>query len=433
LGVILVRGLWHLQGSLLNVAHELPKENTMRHSVLVLVALVCSLSQNAFAQESKTEPTPTKKKAWYNKLSIGGYFQVRYSRLGHELSDSIGSNDNFLMPQDKSFGKKGGFLIRRARVKLTGDVHPLLYMYIQMDLAGASVGDTQHIAAIKDFYGDVYTDRSHEYRFRIGQSKVPYGWENMQSSSNRLSLDRAEALNSGSPGERDLGVFFYYAPQSVRKLFKHLLDQGLKGSGDYGMLALGAYNGQGANIKEGNDNRHVIARVTYPFRIGDQIMEVAGGGYTGRYHTKLSEGIVASRPDFRDSRAHASLMLYPQPFGFQTEFTVGIGPELVKDSSNPEAKPTVVERPLHGGYFQVMYKHGPTICFSRAQFYRGARKSDVNAPRADVSEVETGVEWLVHKSLEITASYVVGRRQSLIDSTKMEDGRAIRLQAQLNY
>jgi hypothetical protein len=35
-----------------------------------------------------------------------------------------------------------------------------------------------------------------EYRVRIGQSKVPYGFENLQSSQNRLSLDRNDALNS---------------------------------------------------------------------------------------------------------------------------------------------------------------------------------------------------------------------------------------------
>jgi hypothetical protein len=47
-------------------------------------------------------------------------------------------------------------------------------------------------------------DAKKEYRVRIGQSKVPYGFENLQSSQNRLTLDRNDALNSAVANERDL-------------------------------------------------------------------------------------------------------------------------------------------------------------------------------------------------------------------------------------
>jgi hypothetical protein len=47
-------------------------------------------------------------------------------------------------------------------------------------------------------------DAKKEYRVRIGQSKVPYGFENLQSSQNRLTLDRNDALNSAVVNERDL-------------------------------------------------------------------------------------------------------------------------------------------------------------------------------------------------------------------------------------
>jgi hypothetical protein len=53
----------------------------------------------------------------------------------------------------------------------------------------------------------------------------------MQSSQNRLPLDRNDALNSAVSNERDLGVFFYWAPQKTRKLFSSLVSDGLKGSG----------------------------------------------------------------------------------------------------------------------------------------------------------------------------------------------------------
>ena len=46
------------------------------------------------------------------------------------------------------------------------------------------------------------------------------------------------------PNERNLGVFLYYAPTVVRERFRRLVESGLKGSGDYGMLGIGVYNGQ---------------------------------------------------------------------------------------------------------------------------------------------------------------------------------------------
>jgi hypothetical protein len=47
-----------------------------------------------------------------------------------------------------------------------------------------------------------------EYRVRVGQSKVPLVLKT-QSSQNRLTLDRNDALNSAVANERDLGAFFY--------------------------------------------------------------------------------------------------------------------------------------------------------------------------------------------------------------------------------
>ena len=44
------------------------------------------------------------------------------------------------------------------------------------------------------------------------------------------------------------------------------------------MFALGAYNGQGANARESNDNYHIVARATYPWKTeSGQIFEA---GYT---------------------------------------------------------------------------------------------------------------------------------------------------------
>lgn len=119
-----------------------------------------------------------------------------------------------------------------------------------------------HFGQLRDAYFDISVDKNKEFRFRIGQSKVPFGFENMQSSQNRLPMDRNDALNSAVSNERDLGVFFMYAPKKVRELYSALVNDGFKGSGDYGIFSFGGYNGQTANKAENNENMHWCSRVT---------------------------------------------------------------------------------------------------------------------------------------------------------------------------
>ncbi len=175
------------------------------------------------------------------------------------------------------------YLIRRARLIFQGDVGKRLSFYIQPDFA-SSAGTTGNVAQLRDAYGDLYLTTDRVHRLRVGQSKVPYGWENMQSSSNRLALDRVDALNSAVRDERDLGVFYYFTPKLVQDRFNDINTKGLKHSGNYGLFGLGLYNGQGANRGDRNDNQHVVARVTYPWKLANgQYFEAGVQGYKGKY------------------------------------------------------------------------------------------------------------------------------------------------------
>ena len=190
----------------------------------------------AFEELQGVGDVPFKAK-WYEKISIRGYAQLRYNRLGQP-------NGNLINDQgDKSIGDKQGFFLRRARLIVSGEVHDRVFVYIQPDFA-STVEGTNHVAQLRDWYADLFLTQNKEWRIRAGQSKVPYGFENMQSSQNRLALDRNDALNSAVKDERDIGLFLYYAPTEIRALFRRLVDSGLKGSGDYGMLGFGVYNGQ---------------------------------------------------------------------------------------------------------------------------------------------------------------------------------------------
>ncbi len=373
-------------------------------------------AETATATGSAAQPTPAKR-PWYEALSIRGYTQVRYNNIAV-------TNENLVNNQgDKSIGGKSGFFIRRARVILSGDVHEQLGVYLQPDFA-SSIGDQLNVTILRDWYADVFLTADKTLRVRVGQSKIPYGFENMQSSSNRLSLDRADPLNSAVKDERDIGAFLYFAPTEARTRFRYLVDSGLKGSGDYGALALGVYNGQTNNALEKNRTPHVVARATWPFRFGDQYVECSAGGYYGEFSVKRDkEG--KGQYAVTDARAHATLVVYPQPLGFQAEYTVGVGPELRNG--------IVGSHPLFGGYAQVMYKAGSVIPFVKAQHYDGARKHETNAPPYNVKELELGIEWQVHTALELVGQYTISERSSPIKPYATESGQFGRLQLQFSY
>jgi hypothetical protein len=272
----------------------------------------------------------------------------------------------------------------------------------------------------------VSLDKDKEFRFRLGQSKIPYGFENMQSSSNRLALDRSDPINSAAANERDLGVFFYWAPKEIRRRFKDLVDSGLKGSGDYGVFGLGAYNGQTANKRDLNDDKHLIARLTWPFLFGKQYVEVGVQGYRGRFVVATNKDVTVANTSFLDWRAGASLVVYPQPLGFQLEYNVGEGPE------RDFAAKTIRQRKLNGGYAMVMFKLGDFIPYVRGLVYDGGKKHETNAPGYRNKELEAGVEWQVWKAFELTAAYTYGERTNPV-SNRQEEGQLFRVQAQFNY
>ncbi len=349
-----------------------------------------------------------KKTPWYEKLSARGYAQVRFNRL-------YATEDDFKNDLgDRAIAKNNTFSIRRARLVVSGDVTPFLAIYTQLEAAGAD-------AKMRDWYADVFVDREKQLRFRVGQSKVPYGWENMQSSQNRAPLDRSDPINSGVSGERDLGVFAYWETPEARKLFKHLVDSGLKGSGDYGMAALGVYQGQTLNTDDKNQNVHVVARFTYPLRAGKQILEVGANGYLGKFDVDKDMGIGGG-VRLRDMRVGAHVVLYPQPVGFQAEYNVGKGPERVAND--------VLSEDLQGGYAMVLAKRGPFVPFARGAYYDGGVKTIKNAPHTVVKELAAGLEYQIHDRVEVVLE--VDHAKRVVDDRSVW-GTVVRTQAQFNY
>ena len=412
------------------------------------------------------ESTSTEKK-WYDKIGIKGYAQARYSQIlsTGDKTDRLG----LMSTTDRSIGQNQDLLLRRARLVVSGDVSDHLAIYLQGDFSAGlsgpgapSSGDSTtqgNYFQMRDYYGDVYFDHQREYRVRVGQSKVPFGWENLQSSQNRVALERADALDSTAVrDERDLGVFAYWTPSAIQDRFKYLQKSGMRGSGDYGVLGLGIYNGQGANRFENNDNFHLVARATWPFELpGNQFLEVGASGYMGRY--MVSPATIAEtnvRPTIRtsgnnqnhgvqDDRYAVHAILYPRPFGLQAEWTMGHGPRLFNATTT---NPYIAAGNVSGGYVQAMYKidhwYGTWVPYVKWETYDGGTKFDNNSPMAHFDQLEGGIEWQPMPEVELTAAYSHMDRTNTSaggvkgDKGKQENyrqyaGDVLRLQLQYNY
>lgn len=388
--------------------------------------------------------------SWTDSFQMRGYLQNRFTQMlgGDEginlWSDRSVGDDQSLGDADKNF------LIRRARLVFLGDVGDRLSFYIQPDLA-SSAGTTGNVMQMRDAYGDFYLSEGRVHRLRVGQSKVPYGFENLQSSSNRLALDRNDALNSAVRDERDLGVFYYYTPPEVQARFSEINSLGLKHSGNYGMFGFGYYNGQGANRSDRNDNLHTVVRLSYPWKFADgQFFEAGIQAYTGHYVPTTSAWRDASgnsrtpviadefRNGLADERVALSFMWYPQPFGLQAEWNWGTTPQL------DLATNTIMEEDLDGGYVQAMLKldnaFGTFLPFLKWQYFDGANKAETNAPANSVNDIELGVEWQIASSVELAAIYHRMKRNNLVTGNRagrpdyeLFEADALRIQLQYNY
>lgn len=387
-----------------------------------------SAQAQALRNEQAEQPY-VKEAPRYAKYSLRGYVQIRNNNLFRD-------NDAYRCEQcDKSIGTDYNFFIRRARLVFSGDVSTHVAVYIQPDFASTS--DTSlNYAQLRDAYFDVSFDQKKTHRIRAGQSKIPYGFEEMQSSQNRLDLDRSDALNSAFPNERDIGVFYYWAPAHIRARFNELVTRGLKGSGDYGAFGAGIFNGQLLNASESNEDLHYVARYTYPFRLKNgQFIETSIQGYTGKFDVLTRSANTKGLPNFRynDRRVALSLIVYPQPLGLQAEYNWGTGPKY-----NP-ATNFIDQKSLNGGYALVNYRtrlpHGIVIIpYMRFQYYNGGKKQELDARNYLVREGELGIETQFGKYIELTPQYQLGDRtfEDAANPVNRQKGSLLRLQLQFN-
>ena len=384
------------------------------------------------------------KKAWYEKLQLRGYTQMRFNRIVSGDDTAPAGLSRLRSVHDSSITEKNNFSLRRARLVLQGNVTDRVSLYFQTDFASAvnaqSNGERrENFGQLRDAYVDVFLDKNHEIKLRLGQSKVPFGWENLQSSSNRLTLDRSDGINSATISERDLGIVAYYTPRHVQDVWDRLAKDGQKLFGNYGAFGVAIYNGQGINRTEQNDNLMTVAMATWPFELDalggafeGQVVEVGGSAYFNKFRPEIRTGGV-SGVDYADNRVGVHAILYPQPFGIQAEWNWGRGPQYDTDVR------AIRSTRLNGGYVQAMYNVGDIglgklMPYGRWQHYRGGWKASTNAPRLETDEFEVGVEWQLFDALELTFAYAkMKRREADERRFGRAEGDLIRTQFQFSY
>jgi Phosphate-selective porin O and P len=393
-------------------------------------ARVAAVEQRVAAQEKALAGK------WYEKIGLRGYGQVRFS--------NVTSSEGAVLevPNDRSVNEPESLMIRRGRMVFSGDATEHLSVYTQFDLNG-STGAADFSLQMRDLYADVWFDKAKTWRVRVGQSKVPFGWVNLQSSQNRAALERPDALNSAVEGERDLGTSLMWTSPVAKQRFRDLTGLGLKGSGDYGVVAIGAYGGQGLNRSDVNGNVHWVGRLAYPFKLASgQFFELGVQGYRGRFVSPVQAVTVggtavtpAQRADgVLDQRAAVTAIWYPQPFGVEAEWTVGRGPTLSADSQSIGADT------VQGGYIQVNFRTqnraGTWFPFSRWNYFDGARKFARNAPVTKVNEVDFGLEFAKWAEVELTAMYtrtITRTRTSTFPYGSARDANRFGIQVQWNH
>ena len=160
------------------------------------------------------------------KVKISGYLQSQFT-------------------SDEAANPKTDFRVRRARIKLEAPVTDMAALTLQVDAT--------RTVELKDAYLDLGRPTD-SWRLRFGQAKVPFMYEVLESSGNRLEPERTALATTLFPGERDQGAWVQ---------FKNALGDRIPGT----TLDIGFQNGNGVNAADNNNSKDLVARLRFP--IGD--------------------------------------------------------------------------------------------------------------------------------------------------------------------
>ena len=183
------------------------------------------------------------------------------------------------------------FVIRRARIALTGDLTKSIKLKLQVDAVRSPVlVDAQIDVSLKPYFN-----------LRIGQFYIPFSRENRTSAGDMDTVLRAQVVEKLGPG-RDIGALGR--------------DIGVMVMGKASVLEYmaGIFNGAGINKLDTNEHKDFAARAVANPAKG---LFIGGSIYRGRYNA------VQGDPEVARDRAGLEALLELGTFSFRGEYIGG--------------------------------------------------------------------------------------------------------------
>jgi hypothetical protein len=360
-------------------------------------AAVQAAAASAPVVSTPTPPKPASKK-WYDTMKVSGYFQGRWTDYLDDLQKSADANTKVEVGNE--------FQVRRARTKL--EFLPTDDARVEIEADWGDEKPTVKSAFIEN------TLSPKGWWTRLGQQKVPFGFELVQSSGTRLPFESSNLIRREFPGEYDMGLVALWTRPQDRKLFAAGRSSAWA-PGDYGAFSLGVFNGQGSSDKpwgdtqtgDLNDSKHLVARYARPFTWkGDAYAEVGASYFTGSYYS------VKAQRDYDDNLLGLHAYLAPDPLGLQAEYYTG---ETEGDD-------------LQGWYAMGLWRTGPKgTAYLRYDDYEGRRKGNGTSPY-DRHRTGMGYAYQVDSKVRLSAQYDLER----LDTTG-EDNDQLGMQLQVSF
>jgi phosphate-selective porin len=194
----------------------------MPKSLLLLLTFVCILPSKAQSQQNVSDSASIAK-----HLQLRGLLHVRY-----QCFEDTSKND--------------GFDLRRARLDLKGEAYKNISYRLHLELTGTpKILDATVVYKFQEYV-----------HINIGQSKIPYSYDNLVSpwdllTASRTQIDNALAAREldlyGNQYGRDIGLWLYgklYTGKTVNK----------RPIAEY---TIGMYNGAGIQLSDNNEKKDI--------------------------------------------------------------------------------------------------------------------------------------------------------------------------------
>jgi len=196
-----------------------------------------------------------------SRFQVSGYAQLRFTDIGSQASD-------------RTAGNVTDFQVARFRPRFNYqmDRHFLASLQLNATTRGAA---TANVTA-RDAYLEYGNTGRTGYYARMGQQKIPFGWEVFREGDEvRAALERARVFGILFPDDRDIGFTLANVPKNPHTP----------------VVALGVVNGDGINHTDGDKPKSFAANAIVP--LGSH--NVLGGSVYSGTTTVTVSGSLMSR------------------------------------------------------------------------------------------------------------------------------------------